>query len=440
MLNFYDNLKLTLVNQQRGEMNMILYLRMKKSKLTKGFNFISGKIHLPPGKRLILTALFLTSAFLLSSCGPSGTTTTDPSTRTETTIANNYVQLGAEQVVLASSNRFGIQWFPDTVSTVIPTGDYPFRILLTAGEMGSYLLEGSDLFHLTKCVGPILEKGGAGTIDNGYAGISGAVAYGNTIFAIYHTEDHENMPSLGGGVSGYYSTVSLAKSTDNGHSFSKLGQIIASQKGKDYNNGQADRGAGEPCMVETQDGNLYIYYVDHSRVNGRGCQIFLARCPKPSNPNGLSDFTFTKYYNGDFSQSGIIDATNPWSTGGLDTPVLSGQIINSADATFPSVYYSKGLGKYIMVLNLVVWKEWQSSGSQPNLNGIYYATSTNGIQWSAPVQIIRDWSLAYGTNEFIWHPSIVWDSDDHLSGYLVYSKGNQNTTHYMVCRRIQLLQ
>ncbi len=395
-----------------------------------------GRGVLHRGRPLIGLTLLLTLAAMISSCGAPRPVPADP----EVAPPNDYVRLGGELVVLGASNQFGIQWFPDTVTTVIPgTSSHPFRMLLTAG-VKSYLLEGQDLFNLTNCKGPVLDKGAPGSPDNGYAGISGVVVYGETIYAIYHTEDHENMPGLGGGVPGYYATVSLAKSTDNGYSFIKLGPVVTSQKPKAWTfyDGQADRGAGEPCMIVSKDGTeIFIYYVDHSRVNNRGCQIFMAKTAKPANPEGLSDFSFTKYYQGGFTQPGTGGETDGL-VGGLDDPVLSGKAFDQADASFPNVYYSSGLGKYIMVFNMVVWREFDDPS--PTLNGIYYATSDDGIHWSTPVQIIRGWSIALGNNEFIWHPSIVWDSDEHLKGYLIYSKGNQTTRHYMVCRRIELLQ
>jgi len=177
------------------------------------------------------------------------------------------VKTGAVQTVIAD-NHLGLRYFPDTALTVIKgNGQNAFRALLAAG-VSSWLIQGGSVMTVTNAT-QVFTKGGAGEFDNGYAGISGAYYQPDgRLYVIYHAEDQEGMPLIGGGIPGFYCSVGLAVSTNNGASFEKSGAIITSQKPKSWNAfpGQADKGAGEPCCVLSRDGGwLYGYYTDHSR-------------------------------------------------------------------------------------------------------------------------------------------------------------------------------
>ncbi len=338
-----------------------------------------------------------------------------------------------ERKTLLSSGGLGLDYFPDEAAVVLSKKPV-YRILITAAK-ATFLVEGSDIEHLTNSR-EVLRPGKPGTFDNGYAGISGAYQYSNNCWiAVYHAEDQEGMPPIGGGIPGFYARIGLALSTNNGETWEKAGPVITSSKPKEwtYYSGQADRGAAEPGLVlETNGVYLYAYYTELSRQDGRGEQVCLARaCITKGIPMPGS---WKKYYNGSFSQPGI---------GGLDTPVLSAMKHDKAEAIFPHVFYSKYIGKYVMTLNINYWKEYYYNTGLKN-SGIYISYSDNGIEWSEPEMLIRDYAVAMPGKSLSWQSAIIFDSDEGREGWLVYGYtprwghkyNNSGTPHYMAGSRI----
>jgi hypothetical protein len=155
-----------------------------------------------------------------------------------------------ERKTLIANGEYGLKYFPDGGITVLP-GPSGYRILL-AGGISSYLLEGPDMASL-RLVKKVLEPGGKGSFDNGYAGIYGAWRDPLTgeIRAIYHAEDQEGMKRLENGVNGFYASVALAISGDQGMTFRKAGRIVTGHRPKNPE-GRPDQGCGEPSLVEEQ--------------------------------------------------------------------------------------------------------------------------------------------------------------------------------------------
>jgi len=230
------------------------------------------------------------------------------------------------QTVLLGHGQLGLKYFPDgNVSSLRPTPEYACRMVVPVG-VRSYLVEGrsfGELIKATKVLGP----GKAGQFDNGYAGIS-SVHYrrDGKLYGFYHAEDQEDMPPIGGGVGvpGFYCSVAMAVSEDEGRSWQKLGQAITSAKSRNWVAfpNQADRGCGEVGVAPRRDGKyLLAYYTEHSRMEGRGVQICMARAAITEDV-ALLPGAWRKYRLGRFDQPGI---------GGLDTPVLSVAHMDNAD-------------------------------------------------------------------------------------------------------------
>jgi hypothetical protein len=260
-------------------------------------------------------------------------------------------------------------------------------------------------------VGQVLKPGQPESFDNGYAGISGVARNPGTgdLLAFYHAEDHEGMPPIPGGIPGFYCSVGLAVSKDDGASFRKLGSVITGSLPKDLK-GRADQGCGDLCVVADADRRyLYLYYTDHSRIDNRGVQICMARCP-------LADAGTTgkwkKYHNGAFEEPGL---------GGKETPVLSAPAM-LADAIFPQVTFVRELHCYIMVFNITVYWEF-GLGMKPSQSGIYIASSQDGVHWSRPTQLIAIQSIASIGKEVGWHPTLLLSAvdGDSAKGWLYYS-------------------
>ena len=347
------------------------------------------------------------------------------------------VKTGGVQVIMAD-NYLGLQYFPDETLTVIRGNSTNAYRALAAAAISTYLIQGPSDTNITSAA-LALTKGAAGSYDNGYAGISGAYYHtDNKLYAIYHGEDQEGMPPVGGGIPGFYCSVCLAVSTDNGASFSKSGPIITSQKPKSWDAypGQADKGAGEPYCAASRDGKyLYAYYTEHSRVNNRGVQICMARCdvstgaPLPGR--------WYKYYNGAFSEAGI---------GGLDTPVMSADFMDNSEALEPFVDYSPYLGRYVMIFGIDHYKEWLNITSPvPDKCGIYTAYSEDGITWGKPdQQVIKDFSVPITGMSLSWHGMVIWDDAQKREGLMIWSYSERwghtadgNVPHYMVGQRVR---
>lgn len=345
------------------------------------------------------------------------------------------VQLGAREVLL-KHGQLGLKYFPDGAVSVLPrTAGAACRLIVPVG-IWTFLVEGKSLAELVKAA-KVLSPGKPGEFDNGYAGISSVYRHGDgRLYGFYHAEDQEDMPAIGGGVPGFFCSVGMAFSEDDGCSWRKLGQAITSAKPKDWTAfpNQPDRGAGEVGAVASRDGNhLLAYYTEHSRMEGRGVQICLARAEIANRPPLPG--AWRKYRHGRFDQPGI---------GGLDTPVLSAAHMDSADAAFPHVSYSKHLGCYVMVFNVNVWKEYVEKGRTLDKSGIYVAYSTDGVRWSNPQMLVRDYAVSQTGKSVSWHPAIVWRSPDHHGGWLVYSHSEKwghahlgGTPHYMVRREMR---
>jgi hypothetical protein len=375
----------------------------------------------------VLTAVSLTLSVACVAKTPGG----------DAAQATIQVELGPRKTLL-EHGQLGLLYFPDgAVSILAGTPEAALRMIVPAG-IRSYLVEGDGLDALSKST-MILGPGRPGEFDNGYAGISSVYRHRDgKLYGFYHAEDQEDMPPIPGGVPGFFCSIGMAVSEDGGRSWRKLGQAITSAKPKSWTAfpGQPDRGAGEVGVAVSRDKrHLLAYYTEHSRMERRGVQICLARAEVSSDPPVPG--TWTKYRDGRFNQPGI---------GGLDTPVLSVAAMDNADAAFPQVSYSEYLGKYVMVFNVNVWKEYVEKGRALSKSGIYVAYSDDGIGWSKPEMLVKDYAVSRTGKSVSWHPAILWSDPERRAGWLVYSHSPKwghahqgGTPHHMVGREIRFV-
>ncbi|MCX7826873.1 MAG: hypothetical protein N2689_15140 [Verrucomicrobiae bacterium] len=334
------------------------------------------------------------------------------------------IELGPAETVLADK-ALGLRYFPDGRLAVGRTRP-DCRVLLAAG-VSSFLLEGPAMGTFTKA-SKVLDKGEPGEFDNGYAGINAAVrAKPGELLAFYHAEDQEGMKTVGHGIPGFYGRVALAVSRDDGASFEKRGPVLSGRFAKDAT-GPGDQGVGEPWVLAEPRGEfLYAYYTSHERVDGRGVQICMARCP-------VADATradaWKKFHAGGFTEPGL---------GGKDTPVFTSGL-SQADAVFPHVVFVPGLRQFMMTFCLNVWRE----ADNPKRSGIYAAFSHDGIHWlREPMQQL--WKVpvvpAIG-RELAWHPTYIPDGDGGMHGWLYYGYSESwghppsHKPHYLMRRRM----
>ena len=334
-----------------------------------------------------------------------------------------------ERRVLLDHGQHGLTYFPDGRLAFVRTRP-TWRVLMAAG-VSSVLLEGKTMTSLQP-VGTVLAPGRKGSFDNGYAGINAIYDAGDKgLLAFYHAEDHEGMPKAGQGIPGFYCSVGLAVSTDRGKSFRKLGVVLTSSVGKDLK-GRADQGVGELSVLADPGGNyLHAYYTSHSRVNGRGVQVCMARCPvsKAADPRG-----WKKLHQGTFSQPGL---------GGRDTIVVTAKA-QTADAFLPHVIWSPALRKYVMVYCINAYRE---IGVKPVRSGIYVTYSDDGIHWphQPGQQLLTCHTIPLIGKPLAWQPTLLLDNNPDATGttgwlYYAYSPrwGHRppHKSHHLAARPI----
>lgn len=316
--------------------------------------------------------------------------------------------LGKREVIL-ESGRYGLKYFPDECLAFVETT--PKVRLLMAADKSTFLLVGRDMKSLVDR-GEVLKPGRPGSFDNGYAGIGGVVRdpRNGQLLAFYHAEDHEGMRPIPGGIPGFCCCVALAVSNDNGTTFRKIGPVIKSSLPKNVKGG-SDQGCGDMSVVSSTDHRfVYVYYCDHSRIDNRGVQICMARCPIED--AGRTD-RWRKYYHGAFEEPGL---------GGKDTPVMSAQAM-AADAIFPQVSFVPELHCYIMVYSIIAYREL-GLNTQARQSGIYITYSQDGIRWAKPTQLIQIHSVPASLGREVgWHPALLLSAADNRSakGWLYYS-------------------
>ena len=336
------------------------------------------------------------------------------------------IELGPLETVLADK-ALGLRYFPDGRLAVVRTKP-DCRVIVSAG-VASFLLEGTEMGKLTK-VTKVIDKGKPGEFDNCYAGINAAVrAPSGELLAFYHAEDQEGMKTVGNGIPGFYCRVAMAVSKDDGLTFEKRGPILSGQLPK-YPGGCGDQGVGEPWVFAEPKGEfLFAYYTSHERVDGRGVQICMARCPMA---DAMKPGAWKKFHDGGFTEAGI---------GGKDTPVVtSGQ--QAADALFPQVTFIPTLRQFVMMFCLNVWRE----GDKPERSGIYAAFSDDGIHWPRErmQQLWKVPVIAANGREVAWHPTFIPDDGTAACGWLYFGYSENwgyeppHKPHCMVRRKITI--
>jgi hypothetical protein len=411
----------------------------------------SRSVHLvlwPAGAMLIVGGTTLVvSAFLDANQVPKSPTAeaqsaTPAATESSTPIPDitltdgTHVSIGAQEVLLGD-NASGLQSMPSAGICAIENRPGRVRLLLGA-RSGTYLVEGTDVQHLTSLPRLVLGPGGPGEFDNGGAHAFAVVRDGAKLYSFYQADDQEGLPAdtlLG--VSGFYLSIGLAESEDDGYTWVKKGQIIHCAKPKEWaaDPHQGGRGIGLPGgMADASGKNFYIYYTDLSTPQGSiGGQICVARSSLDDGPPLPGNWK--KYFQGDFTEPGL---------GGKETPIIDLYSSGHSGARYGRPTYSKTLKKYVMVFNVNRAKEW-ADGLPPRSSGIYLALSDDPVKWPGEVKLVSGYAQRVLGKAVALAPSILFDPDDKPSGWLIYAFSPKlatarlpdlGTPTYMVGRRI----
>lgn len=317
-------------------------------------------------------------------------------------------------------HNLGLNFFNDITVGVISYSTDEVQ-LITAANTSSYILSGNSISDLTEVSQVATPE--PNTFYKNYIGLGQLIRDPQGImYSVFHAEEHDGS-ILPGNIPGFYSSIGLGVSYDNGASFELNSEpIIQNIYDINYDNGAGDGGLGEPSITFSKDSSeVYIYYVDHNRT-GRGVNICMVKFNV--NADGSPDFS-TCYY---------LDNNNTFTSSVIRSQeVVAG--LGYADAIFPHVTYNAFIDKYIMVYSLNHYGEFNSGADIPVESGIYYRLSDDGISWSESAEkILTGWSIpfSYDSHSFLWHPNLIYSQEDQSKGHLIYSKASSlQTGHKM---------
>jgi hypothetical protein len=198
----------------------------------------------------------------------------------------------------------------------------------------------------------------------------GQVGAGNLLM-VYHAEQATYFPPYRypdplRDQNSFYSHLGLAKSTDEGLTWTDLGAIVRANT--PYSPQVAGLEIGDSNLIADRAGRyLYVYFPD--RIVGGTSDTFLsvARAPMAALLDQAFDHgppaSFTKYNDGRWDQPGL---------GGRSSTLLPAPYPAYAGA--PRLAFDDDLGRYVVILD--------------DTHNISYAESPDGIHWSDPVLIL----------------------------------------------------
>lgn len=279
-------------------------------------------------------------------------------------------------------------------SSVEPTGTYKFGTTLSnfvplklSGKYPSPSLE----------LGRLQPSPDGSDFDRDYAG--GGPTYvlnldgQGVLLQIYHGEYHYNYPvSLP-----FYGGSGMAVSTDDGNTFTKIGQFLSPhmtrQQFLDLGSGglpvdgfmiEADINGNPVKQGGGHQGDVYCYDIFTDRNSATDYGFAIARVKKTDLLEAVAMHKaplFKKYYapNGGFTEPGL---------GGASTMIVTQKPDFIA---WPQAIYCSHLNKYFLFY-------------QTNQNSVQVRTSPNLMTWSAPTTLI---SSASATNLRTFYPTAV---------------------------------
>ncbi len=263
---------------------------------------------------------------------------------------------------------------------------------------------------------PALTPSGEG-FDRDYAGPGSVIRAtdGQDLLMFYHGEFQ--WPE-----GGYYATIGLARSSDEGQTWQRLGPVITGRQPRpEPPPWPGAFGAGGPCaLVDESDGLIYLYYLDWGQPLFPGAdEIHLARSPISSDG---APGSWHKYFQGSFDEPGID---------GNSDPVIRGPSSTAFWAGFPSVSYNVSLDAYLAVF--------------VSADGFYYSISFDRINWTVGKKLLTRNETPNTGEPWYLYPSLLspsqpTDGTTTETGYLYYGHGIYNVEcHHMVRRPVRVL-
>jgi hypothetical protein len=322
--------------------------------------------------------------------------------------------IGARATVLADKAG-GLTQFPETPITILQTTP-EYHVLIATGLKTAYC-KGASMSSLTATSFALAPTGGKGYDEVSTHITSTWTDPGtNDIYAVFNANDSDQVPRIPGpgiGFRGRYFTTALAKSTNGGLNFTKIGPILSIPKNSAPDPLQGDAFATVVMSPDKQ--YLYLYYGDMYNAYARGgVQTCVARATVASKGAPGSWF---KYVDGEWKTPGIVTTIDSSTGSGAETtPVVTNTVSLYGDAMYPHVVYSAKLGAYVMVYAINVFDEIpepDSLGQFPpvDLSGVYIAYSKDAINWVGHHQVVKAISIDYPGREVALHPTLVIDEN-----------------------------
>ena len=326
-----------------------------------------------------------------------------------------YISFTGDQEDVIGAGQWGLHCIPDEHVSYYKTDDiyhlWPgVAHHFTSADFKSWTPENTEGGNSV----PALTPSGEG-FDRDYAGPGSVIRAinGQDLLMFYHGE--YQWPE-----GGYYATIALARSSDEGQSWERLGPVITGRQPRpDPPPWPGAFGAGGPCaLVNESDGFIYIYYLDWGRPLFPGAdEIHLARSPVSSDG---APGSWHKYFQGSFDEPGVD---------GNSDPVIRGPSSTAFWAGFPSVSFNVSLNAYLAVFI--------------SADGFYYSISFDRINWTVGKQLFSAEAPSTGDPWYLYpsllSPSQPTDSTTSATGYLYYGRGIYNVEcHHMVRRPVQV--
>lgn len=212
------------------------------------------------------------------------------------------------------------------------------------------------------------------------------------LLLFYHSELHPQ-----GDYRRFYSSIGMAFSVDNGHTFTDLGEIVSAETVyDDPDTSQVVEMTGGTFAIK--DGRFYIYFRDYLSL---GAQNNLAVASAPvgeviENAIQLTAANWQKYYEGSFSEPGL---------GGKSSQLES----SNPNTRWMSVSYNTYLDAFVMVV---------AHTAHGNTN-LYITASRDGFHWAPRLQIESESGESF-------YPTIIGIGGDPLyseeSFYVYYTR------------------
>lgn len=290
------------------------------------------------------------------------------------------------------------------------------QLIAYVGNATTQAYVGGSLETLRPLSEPVIAPGIASVFDSCGAWLNGAWSNSGVVYGWYHAEENCNYPATD-------KSVAFAVSNDGGMTFSKAGYPNNQVLTAPFTTNPDANDEGDHKIVQV--GNyLYMYF-----VAGRDFQVRVARSPIA---DGGQPGTWTKYYEGDFSQPGL---------GGESTRLD------------PTGLLARSWVTHNEYLNQYMGFSYEPNPDVEGLQGGYGLTfSPNGIDgWTSIDGPLVTYQRAYWDEELrgdlIDYPSalsVYGDSNrvgqDFWLYYMHIESGENFDSRYLVRRRVRIGQ